>query len=200
MPKIRGVFTLVAVFATACGGSSDDSDADERVGAAESAATGATCTAQRAAGAVNRYEKGLHDAIAYAEGTRGVGHDGYNIGFAYRRFTTCTRHPNVTTCRGICSTAAGRYQFLKRTWDPTARAIGATTFEPENQERGARYLVQKVRRVSIPATRPLTPAEFANALSKLSYEWASLPPGRYGQPTRTQAQLRAQYCAAVGGC
>ncbi|MBX3186927.1 MAG: glycoside hydrolase family 104 protein [Labilithrix sp.] len=189
----------MAAFVALTGCSGADA-VDEPLGEVESAATGPTCSAQRARGAVNKFQKGMHDAIAFAEGTRGVGNDGYNIGFAYKRFSSCARHPNVNTCRGICSTASGRYQFLKRTWDPTARAIGASTFEPENQERGAQYLIAKVRRVTVPATRAMTAAEFTNALNKLSYEWASLPPGRYGQPVKTRAQLRSTYCAAVGGC
>ncbi len=186
--------------ATGCAGASD-APPDEPTDETSSAATGPTCSATRASGAVNRYQKALHDSIAYAEGTEGRGKDGYNIGFAYKTFSSCGRHPNINTCSGrLCSTAAGRYQFLKRTWDSTARGIGASTFEPENQEKGAAYLISRVRRVSVPTNRAMTASEFSNAMSKLSYEWASLPPGRYGQPVRTHSQMRTDYCRNVGGC
>jgi muramidase (phage lysozyme) len=164
-------------------------------------ASGGTCDPSRAQGAVNRFQKGLHDAIAFAEGTKDRNKDGYNVGFAYKIFSSCRSHPNINTCSGICSTAAGRYQFLKKTWSPTASAIGASTFEPENQEKGAQHLVTSVRRVNMPSGRALSSSEFSNAMSKLSYEWASLPPGRYGQPKKSVSTMRTQYCAAVpGGC
>jgi hypothetical protein len=35
-------------------------------------------------------------------------------------------------------------------------------------------------------------------MSKLSYEWASLPPGRYGQPKKPLSEMRRVYCAAAG--
>jgi len=161
--------------------------------------TGGTCAPGRGLNVVSRYQKALHDAIAYAEGTRGRSQDGYDVMFSYRIAPNCIRHPNVCTAFGsTCSTAAGRYQFLNRTWNGAAAARGLTTFEPENQERGAAYLIGTVRRVSIPQDRALTATEFSNAMSALSYEWASLPPGRYGQPTRTLAQLRTTYCSLAG--
>ncbi len=44
----------------------------------------------------------------------------------------------------------------------------------------------------------MTASEFSNAMSRLSYEWASLPPGRYGQPVKTQSQMRNDYCSNAG--
>ncbi len=163
-------------------------------------ATGGSCDPSRAVGAVNRYEKALHDAIAYAEGTRNEGKDGYNVLFSNRKISSCARHPNQCIAFGSsCSTAAGRYQFLTTTWNSVKAARGLSSFEPENQELGAAYLVGNVRRVTIPSGRALTASEFSNAMGKLSYEWASLPPGRYGQPSKTMSQVRAVYCN-VAGC
>ena len=139
------------------------------------------------------------DSIAFAEGTEGRSQDGYNVGFAYKLFASCSRHPAVTTCSGgLCSTAAGRYQFLKRTWDSTARATGARSFAPDEQEKGAQYLIGKVRKVTVPSTRALTATEFSNAMKKLSYEWASLPFSPYGQPTVSLSRTRAKYCTFAG--
>lgn len=158
-----------------------------------------TCAPGRADGVLSRYEKALHDAIAFAEGTRGDGEDGYNVMFSSRKFSSCQSHPDQCIAFGSsCSTAAGRYQFLTTTWNGIASARSLSTFEPENQERGAAYLVGTVRRVDVPQDRALTASEFSNAMSKLSYEWASLPPGRYGQPTKTLSQLRTFYCSLAG--
>jgi len=173
-----------------------------RVGGGDNGgASGPTCAPSRAQGAVSDYEKALHDAIAYAEGTRGFSKDGYDVLFSFKTFTSCQAHPNKCLKFGSsCSTAAGRYQFLTKTWGPIQTARNLDSFEPENQERAAAYLIRNVRHVTVPTGRAMTASELSNAMDKLSWEWASLPPGRYGQPNKTLSQLRAVYCAELGGC
>jgi muramidase (phage lysozyme) len=91
--------------------------------------SGETCAPSRGQGVVGRYQKALHDAIAFAEGTRNHSKDGYDVMFSFVLATSCVQHPNQCHDFGnTCSTAAGRYQFLKKTWDATARARGLTTF------------------------------------------------------------------------
>lgn len=161
--------------------------------------SGDTCDPARAVGAVNDYAKALHDSIAWAEGTRGYSEDGYDVMFSFKLMSSCNVHPNQCLAFGnSCSTAAGRYQFLKGTWDSVKSANGLPSFEPENQELGAQYLVKTVRHVTVPSSRPMTASEFSNAMSKLSWEWASLPPGRYGQPNKTASQMRSMYCSLAG--
>ena len=161
--------------------------------------SGETCAPARGQDAVSKYQKALHDAIAYAEGTRNQAKDGYNVLFSYQLATSCTNHPNRCIAFGnTCSTAAGRYQFLNGTWNSVKAARSLPSFEPEDQERGAAYLIWVTRRVSVPQDRAMTAAEFENAMSKLSYEWASLPPGRYGQPSKTASQMRSTYCSFAG--
>ena len=161
---------------------------------------GPTCSPRRAEGAVNRYEKALHESIAYAEGTKGRQNDGYSITYAYRTFTTCTRHPNMRiTAGGYTSTAAGRYQYLYRTWGDVSRGANLRSFEPENQEKAAAWSIRH-RGVTVPTSTQLTRAQFSVAMRKLSLEWASLPGSPYGQPRRTEASLWAEYCEALGGC
>ena len=158
-----------------------------------------TCDPERAVGAVSAYHKALHDAIAFAEGTRNQSSDGYDVMFSYKIMNSCQFHPNQCLKFGSsCSTAAGRYQFLKGTWDSVKSAKTLLNFEPESQELAGAYLVSTVRKVTVPQTRAMTASEFSNAMNKLSWEWASLPPGRYGQPSKTLSQMRTMYCSLAG--
>ncbi|MBL8721303.1 MAG: SH3 domain-containing protein [Myxococcales bacterium] len=151
---------------------------------------GGSCSPARAIGIVSAPKKALLDTIAYAEGTRGYSQDGYDVMFSFKTFASCDGHPRKTICSGgYCSTAAGRYQFLSTTWD----GLKLPNFRPENQTTGAMTLIAW-RKATIPADRALTATEFTNVMNKISYEWASLPPGRYGQPIKTMSQLRTEYC------
>jgi len=166
---------------------------------ASASASGATCAEGRGEGVVGRYQKALHDSIAFAEGTEDHSKDGYDVMFSFKIMSSCRNHPNQCHRYGsTCSTAAGRYQILKDTWDAAKRARDLDSFEPENQERAAVYLIGNIRGVTVPQERAMTASEFRNALSKLSYEWASLPPGRHGQPNKTHAQMRSDYCRNAG--
>jgi hypothetical protein len=68
-------------------------------------------------------------------------------------------------------------------------------FWPQAQERAALELIKR-RGVTLP-TAALSATQFANALDRLSYEWASLPPARYGQGKLSLEQVRAEYCEAA---
>ncbi|MBK8212768.1 MAG: glycoside hydrolase family 104 protein [Myxococcales bacterium] len=156
--------------------------------------TGPTCSPARARGIVPTMQKALLDTIAFAEGTKGRGQDGYNVQFTYVYFDDCTRHPRrIQSSGGLRSDASGRYQFLSTTWD----TLGYATFYPDNQERGAMALVRR-RGGSVPESRAMTATELANLMDRISYEWASLPPGRYGQPNYSQARIRSEYCRSAG--
>ena len=167
---------------------------DDVAGGVDAGSGGATCSPTNAQGVASEFPKALLDMIATAEGTLGRGKDGYDVTFGYRFYAdSCDDHPfrvRAPTCAGkYCSTAAGRYQFLLATWD----GLELPNFWPENQERGALQLIAR-RGVALPSDRALSLMEFADAMDKLSYEWASLPPGRYGQPTYTMAEARDAYC------
>ncbi len=161
---------------------------------ADSERVGGSCAPSRADGAVSPEQRAFLDAIAFAEGTRNDGeNDGYNVLFSHRKISDCSSHPNRRICAGrYCSTASGRYQFLTRTWN----SLKLPSFKPENQDRGAVKLMAR-RRASVPAGRAMTATEFRNVLDKVSYEWASLPPGRYGQPLKSRSALRAVYCSEI---
>ncbi|MDB4946052.1 MAG: lysozyme-like [Labilithrix sp.] len=172
----------------------DAPDGEEPVDSVSEALSGDTCAPSRAKGAVSTKRKALLNTIATTEGTRGHGKDGYNVTFAYHYFSSCTHHPNKVICSGgYCSSAAGRYQFLSSTW----RGLGYSNFGPANQDRGAMKLVSR-RGASVPKSRALTATEFANVMNRISYEWASLPPGRYGQPSYNMRETRRKYCGFAG--
>jgi muramidase (phage lysozyme) len=154
-----------------------------------------TCSPSRANGAVSTAHRALLDTIAVAEGTRGRGgQDGYNVMFTYALFSDCARHPRrLQGSSGLRSDAAGRYQFLSTTWD----SLGLPNFYPDNQDRGAMRLVAR-RGFTVPESRPMTATEFSNLMDRISYEWASLPPGRYGQPSYSLSRMRSQYCSFAG--
>ena len=199
--KIASMIGVAVALATAglgasgCTASNDSGDnAAENSASTSEELTVGSCAASLAAGAVPAKHRALLDTIAFTEGTRGRGDDGYDVTFAYHYFSSCAHHPNLHICVGrYCSTAAGRYQFLTTTWN----GLGLGNFGPANQDRGGMKLVSR-RGAIVPAGRALTATEFTNTMNRISYEWASLPPGRYGQPSYSMSSTRAQYCRFAG--
>lgn len=95
--------------------------------------------------------------------------------------TDLSDHPRrviAVTIKGkiIPSSAAGAYQFLTRTWDELVDKYGFEDFSPQCQDEAAVGLF--VRRNALDAA---IAGSLAVWLDRCSYEWASLPPGRYGQ-------------------
>jgi muramidase (phage lysozyme)/anti-sigma28 factor (negative regulator of flagellin synthesis) len=87
-------------------------------------------------------------AILHVISGRESGHK-YNILYSpdgQRIFTDFSAHPNQPATiasgpnKGKVSTAAGRYQFIKGTWEAVAAKYGLTDFSPANQDRGAWHL------------------------------------------------------------
>lgn len=134
------------------------------------------------------------DTISFAEGT----HGDYSILFGGGRFEGFSDHPRIVVTaklggNEIRSSAAGKYQILKRTWDDVAPKIGASDFSPYWQDRAAVYLIR--RRGALPA---LVEGRFYEALDLMRKEWASLPGAGYGQPEKSREAL-AQVYANAGG-
>jgi murein DD-endopeptidase MepM/ murein hydrolase activator NlpD/muramidase (phage lysozyme) len=133
-------------------------------------------TSSTADGNLSPQVRAMLDTIAWAEGAN------YNTLFGGGTFSDFSRHPNRVIRRsGFASTAAGRYQFLKDTWD----GLNLTDFTPANQDRGCVLLLR--RRGALAA---IEAGDIPRALQSISYEWASLPPYRYsGQGTKTTEQV-----------
>ncbi len=115
--------------------------------------------------------------IRRGEGTADSG--GYNRLFGGGTFSDLSWHPGIfVKASGYTSSAAGAYQFLKSTWEETARLMRLTDFSPISQDLGA------LGRIAYRgAIQDVLDGDFESALKKTSKEWASLPFSPYGQPT-----------------
>lgn len=126
------------------------------------------------------------DLIAKAEGVK----HGYNTGFGNTRFDSLQSHPNIrkqfkqTDGKTNTTTAAGRYQFLKGTWDGAARQYGLKDFSPQNQDIAALALM--AQNGALPY---VLKGDFQTAVKKSGGTWASLPSSPYAQPKRSWSEL-----------
>lgn len=120
--------------------------------------------------------------IADAEGVK----NGYNTLFGNQRFDNLSAHPNVrkafkqTDGSTNYTTAAGRYQFLKGTWDGLAKQYGFRDFSPQAQDMGALALI-----AGRGALDDVLKGNYTSAVQKLGKEWASLPSSTYAQGKRS---------------
>jgi len=134
---------------------------------------------------MSKNERAFLSTIAYAEGTG----DSYNYIFSHASFDSYEDHPRQRKCsNGLCSNAAGRYQFLAGTWDPLAKKAGVKDFTPVSQDMVCLALIKQVD-----ATQDVLSshqyASFERAIYSLSGKWASLPGAPYGQPTKSMSDL-----------
>lgn len=129
------------------------------------------------------------DLISYTEHTQG---NGYYTAFGGGRLSSLADHPRYrkpfrqTDGKINYTSAAGKYQFLKSTWDGLARKYGFRDFSPQNQDLGAVALL--IQRGAMPH---LLKGDFANAIAKSGAEWASLPTSPHPQPTKSWKQVNA---------
>lgn len=134
------------------------------------------------------------DMIAYAEGTKGRGQDGYNILFGYGTFDSYADHPRIYVPFGqTTSSAAGRYQILARTWDGVRGKLGLQDFTPASQDAAAVELIRERG-----ALADVQAGRTTRAINKVAKVWASLPGAGYGQPERKLSALMQAYASAGG--
>ena len=145
--------------------------------------------------------KAFLDMIATSEGTFGKGDDGYNVIVGGALFHNgYADHPNqlVTLNKaGLKSTAAGRYQFLHRTWVALVAILGLKDFSPASQDAGCIELIRERRG----ALDDIEAGRFSAAVAKCAQKpaiWASLPGAGYGQHENALDTLRTAYVNAGG--
>lgn len=129
------------------------------------------------------------DAIAQAEGTAQHA-DPYRVGYGGHPIADLARHPGTarrfqqTDGQHNVTTAAGKYQFLRGTWNDVARTLGLTDFSPRSQDLGALELMRRSGSLD-----DVLRGDFANAVRKDGRTWASLPSSPYPQPKRSSAYM-----------
>lgn len=137
--------------------------------------------------------------------------DPYRTCYGYRHvIRSFENHPAVTRewsgevlpeslCRkagiaGVCrSTAAGRYQLIRKTWLGIKERLRLPDFSPESQDRAALYLI-----ANRGALEDVHAGRVRDAIQKCRAEWASLPGAGYGQPERRLSELVAAFTQAGG--
>lgn len=107
----------------------------------------------------------------------------YNELFGFTNFTGYASHPNILIkSRNYRSTAAGRYQILKATWNYLKKKYPELTFSPEDQDTMAWILIKEQG-----AKQEVLAGNWEAAIAKTNDCWASLPGSPYGQPTHKLA-------------
>lgn len=141
--------------------------------------------------------KAFLDMIAWSEGVLRVpgNDDGYNVIVGDSLFKGYANHPNklVHLQPGLSSTAAGRYQFLFRTWDSCRQCLQLPDFGKDSQDRAAELLLRWNG-----SLEDVKSGRFTVAMAKAAKTWASLPGAGYGQRENRFADLMAQYKKAGG--
>ncbi len=135
------------------------------------------------------------DLIAWAEGTD----DRYNVIYTGAKFTDYAKHPDRVLCSaGICSAAAGRYQFMPQTWATVKAKLNLPDFSPASQDKAAVQLMKDAGCYGAAVRGDV--ADFAD---RCWSQWASLQSGT-GQKldARQQShpidQLQAKYQEFLG--
>lgn len=137
--------------------------------------------------------------IRAAEGTQRYA-DPYATGFGGYQIDDMSWHPGVsrpftgTTGRRQRTTAAGAYQFLNRTWNNVANALGLDDFSQENQDIAAVALMDD--RGALDNVLAGDVEGFTNAVNR---EWASMPGSPYDQRTRSRGFINRAWNEADPG-
>lgn len=113
----------------------------------------------------------------------------YDTLFGGKKFSDFAAHPNVvaeftqTDGKKNRTTAAGGYQYLKKTWDDVSSTLGLTDFSPASQDLGAVELLRRSGSLS-----DVLAGNFDAAMQKDGGTWASLPSSKHPQGKRTPEQ------------
>lgn len=156
---------------------------------------------------MNRNRKAFLDMIAWSEiGPRllALSDNGYNVivGSTPEKpilFRGYADHPRrlveIEIGQGnvVRSTAAGRYQVLKRYFDAYREQLGLPDFSPASQDAIALQLIRECK-----ALADVDAGRIETAIRKCASRWASFPGAGYGQHENKIAKLLDAYIAAGG--
>ena len=146
---------------------------------------------------ISRNLQAFLDTISHAEGTFGIGDNGYNVlvGSTAKHpllFTSYADHPRIYNAK-YNSTAAGRYQLLERYFDAYKKQLGLLDFSPASQDAIA---IRQIRECE--ALPFIEAGNIGTAGSLVAHIWASFPGAGYGQPELKMTAI-ANYFRQAGG-
>lgn len=131
----------------------------------------------------------------------------YNTTFGGGTFDDFSRHPNIQrkfkqkNGKTNSSGAAGRYQFLKGTWDGLQEDFGFKDFSPRNQDIGALALLDRAKGKGGKSALELAlEGNFQGMVEKAGGIWASFPsaPAKYSQPKHGWNKMNKIIASATG--
>jgi muramidase (phage lysozyme) len=109
-------------------------------------------------------------------------------------FNSFADHPRrLMNVNGLQSTAAGRYQILKRYFDFYKSMLKLKDFGPTSQDAIAIQMLRECK-----ALPDIEAGQFEHAVVKCNSRWASLPGAGYYQHENNMADLIAVYLKAGG--
>ncbi len=123
------------------------------------------------------------DMLAWAEGTdngrQRTNDRGYDVIVGGGLFTSYADHPRVLVDLPklkIQSTAAGRYQLLRRYYDAYRKSLHLSDFTPLSQDKIALQQIRERRALPL-----IQAGRIPEAIAAVSNIWASMPGAGYGQ-------------------
>jgi len=140
-------------------------------------------------------EKAFLDMLAWAEigpGLLAKSDRGYNVLVGstpsnLRLFYDYSDHPRVYNSK-MNSTAAGRYQILKRIYDFYRQQLKLKDFSPASQDAIAMQLIRECG-----AVKDINAGRIRAAIDKVRSRWASMPGAGYGQHEQRIDDLLREY-------
>lgn len=125
------------------------------------------------------HRKALLDTIA---GPESAGR--YNVVYGGQRFSDYSKHPGINVPIqsgpnvGKTSSAAGKYQFIKPTWNTYQQKLGLKDFSPASQDQAAWALARDTYGPNLDAVlQSGDPKAIAGVGKALRGQWTSLPGG-----------------------
>ncbi|KJS00902.1 MAG: hypothetical protein VR65_10890 [Desulfobulbaceae bacterium BRH_c16a] len=152
---------------------------------------------------MTRNEQAFLDMLAWSELGRQLideSDNGYNVLVGslpgrVKLFHDYSDHPRqlIRINDKLSSTAAGRYQILKRTFDHYRKVLRLSDFSPASQDAIALRLIKERG-----AAEDVKAGRIIEAIQKIRKIWASLPGAGYGQREHPINNLIATFTAAGG--
>lgn len=116
-----------------------------------------------------------HDQYALLSVISGTESPAYDMMNGGQRIRDYAAHPGLIGAGGT-TTATGRYQFVKGTWERAATALGLTDFSPASQDRAAAWLAQADYRTNTgrDLARDIQDGNYAAIRAGLKTTWEGL--------------------------